>query len=133
MELKRPDGTFRDRKWDELVGQMTYKHVQNYELLPIQPGSGIWKAIINSTIPTSQLKIKVPEMLACFNETAWFSYNYETGKIEIQKKQTLLRNFSDNMLETDKLVYGHDCGDKDPAAVEHNQFDDQTVMDWEKF
>jgi len=50
-----------------------------YKNFPIKPGVDIYRAIVESKLPLSRLKVKIPETLATFDTIYWIGYDYLKG------------------------------------------------------
>lgn len=134
MKITWPEGSYKERKWYDTLEKISFYPPSSnyYENLPVQPGVHLFKEILTSKVPLSTLQLKIPESLCTFFDTFWLRYDYNTGSIKVEPEDFLLRNFGDSLYKTDKEVYGHDCGDKEPAVMEHTEYS-RTVLDWEKF
>jgi len=91
----------------------------------------VYKAILDSSVPISLLKMKIPDSLCSFYSTGFIKYNFETDSLDIERENFVPRTFIDEIVDVDKNIYGHECDDKDPAAISHDQFDEQIVFDWD--
>ena len=68
---------------------------------------------------------------------AWFTYDYETGKMHLKTEDFLLRNYGEHLQEVEENIYEHPCERHDAAAIEvtWSNFpynDEQSVLTWEK-
>ena len=64
--------------------------------------------------------MKIPESIYNFSDMVWISYDYEKDMLIKREEEFLLRNWYDSLMESDKLIYGHECHESDPAGIEFN-------------